>query len=378
MWHLKSSVEFAGDDISLAADALESALQRAPYQTMRTAIHQKYLSRLIIQAVQEVREQTAIKLWDLCSDILRCTDLFPHGTDHEVEIILAVLGCMPKSSKVCAKNFELLVDTAIGMPYGLYDRLALGSSEGDLSTCGSSLVMAAIVLRFQKLKSKQEAGKISEEDSVFYFFLKRVLLSASACETFMRTTTFVDGYLARTLPTIMKSEELWWTVGDSPSTQICLSKDLSKVFKTTHRLLHERGTYPFTTFLKSVSETMRLHDAVFWSRGRAIQNSWTSLMAGEAWNTRVERDRASSLRKDSFSFQATESDRTSLVDDILSSLPKLVFNYPRHLPANKTADHLPKEPWRGRLRHCSLHPSSEKLQWVSVVRTDGLYFGEDE
>lgn len=322
---MKVSIETAGGDVSLAADAIETALRTSPHQTVRKAIHQWYLSKLIIRAAREQRTDVASRLWGISYDILRYTDLFPKGTEAQIDVFLAVLSSQGTALEDNAAAFELLVKQAVEMPYGLYDRLYAESWDESKATAKTSLITSAIVIRLQKLKVKRESRTATETDLKFESCLKQMVVAIPAFETVVQRVNLCQSYLVAVLPTIMSENELWWGVKDGSDSL----ETRSKACDAAMAVLSLRGTYPKTPYFNCVEGIVKFQKSVLANRRGRKQYSKIPALSAEAWTkwmelqssvpqTRVER---APIEKISEGFGISAS-------DALCFLPKLILTYP--------------------------------------------------
>lgn len=202
-----TSVNASGNDMLAAEDSIRAALKIAPREALHKALHGGYLSCLILQAIRLGPGDGSKRLWRLCRDLLRCTKLFPPGTEFEIDVYLSCLGTAQKS---CTKSFEQMVCKAWEMPYGLYDQLHKEIS-GCGESCQTSLISVAALIRLEKLNEKMLAHSSTEIDVAFQKTLGKMLTSIVAHDVVLSRVFMSKSFLAKRLSSLYP-DGVWWNL----------------------------------------------------------------------------------------------------------------------------------------------------------------------
>lgn len=244
---VRLAVENAGEDLVKAEASIRSAIGVNKRDAFHSILRKRYLSRIITRARTTKNPQVARRLWFLSRDIIKTSDLFPIGSEGEVDVFLAYLSGGTEDVEECVTAFEQMLHSAWQTPYGLFDDIR--GSHPDLTQVDkTSLLSAAAVFRLRKLSTRQESSGLSKKDSLFQSLLSKILRTVVACQGILGTG--IDGtYLKSVLPKLLCQREIWWEAESlSALREDVVTGDcemIQKVFISPSR-------YPRTPFLQLI------------------------------------------------------------------------------------------------------------------------------
>lgn len=244
---IRMALENAGEDLVKAEAPVRSAIRVDKRNAFHSLLRKKYFSRFVICARRTKDFESRRRLWFLCRDIVKCSDLFPPGSEPEVDIFLAYLSDGAKDLDECVADFEQMLHGAWQTPYGLFDDIA--GSHPDLTQIDRvSLLSAAGVFRLRKLNNRQRVSKLCEKDSHFRNLLSKMLRTVAACQGLLGTG--IDGtYLRSALSKLLHPEEVWWQADfNSSSREEVVIGDCEMI----QGVLVHSTSYPHTPFLQVI------------------------------------------------------------------------------------------------------------------------------
>lgn len=246
---IHASLVASRHDYLVSEDAIRGRLSLSPRETVSHFTRRHYLSELINQAANSVDNADRSRLWNLSAHIIKQADLFPQGTHHDVDIILAVLSSIRGDDfKSCVEVFEDIIGNAIGMPFGLFDAIHAVNSPEPNPHPRASLLTAACFLRLRKLIEKnvtvEKGGSVVPQH-----FLKYALLALVACEEVVSGHASISSYLVRVLPTALDEKDLWWSTSRNTASESTPTRPEACTFVL--KIFNDSVTFPSTPFLNS-------------------------------------------------------------------------------------------------------------------------------
>lgn len=285
----------------LAAEhAIRNALRASPRETVHDITGRFYLSGMIIQAARTSDKIEQSQLWSLCAHVIRQADLFPQGTLHDVDIILAVLSSLSrKRIKVCAKALEDIIQKAVALPLSFFDEIYATSSSKPNPCPQVSLLIAAIFFRFRKLCAGDLSLAESNDSLNLHDFFKTVLLAHVACNEVIKGHAFYGSYLSQSLPTLLDNDDVWWSPNkpiEKNTFEFCRREACNVVMP----MLSNSATYPLTTYLASVYTLSQFHEVLGTCKANSLKSEEQLIgpFLGLVWNT-VAKEKESLLQYDS-------------------------------------------------------------------------------
>lgn len=298
---IRLAVENAGTDLIKAESSIRSAIGINKRDAFHSILRKRYLSRLITCARLTKETEVARRLWFLSRDIVKTSDLFPDGSEGEVDVFLMYLSDEAEDVEECVTAFEQMLYSAWQTPYGLFDDIR--DTHPDLTQVDkTSLLSAAAVFRLRKLNIRQESSQLSKKDSHFQSLLSKILRTVVACQRLLGTG--IDGtYLRTVLPKVLGRREVWWgaefvnsSQGDVPTGDCEM---IQGVFTRPFR-------YPRTPFLQLVRAVslFRLQSLVakkeispqrtVFTNHSTIWSAWSKFRETGTWTRKLDLMRCSS------------------------------------------------------------------------------------
>lgn len=257
---VKLSVETSGEDLALSYDTIVAGLALRPRETAESLLRKKYVSKMVLQAASTNDKAYSARLWHLCREVLRSTDLFPRGTETEIDIYLAFLSASGSHTEDCSVEFELLVIFAMDTtPYALFDELQSAASsckdgkETIAASVGTSLLSVAAVFRLRKLKSSAEDHGLSRKHVSVGGMLFGALEVISACQKVLGIApgcTWLDDIIFPFAETWSANQDVF-----SNSELVHSSRCIQRLFSRT--VLYPRT--PYLHFMNALSAANVLH-----------------------------------------------------------------------------------------------------------------------
>lgn len=283
---VQEAIKISENNFCSAEDAIRLSLDHNPYALIPKLIENHQLSGIIIQATNSNNVNQRDRLWHLAADLIKSTDLFPQGTQFEIDIYLAVLSSIHKDDlSDCAKEFESILHLSTDTAYEAFDELHGVRSGQPNPFPRASLLVVQLCSRLRSILSKSKKRSTPTCPPAVAEFLQEVVLLIFACDEVISGHVFTSSYLARALPTIFDSDAFPWT-----RTNNLTEEDRTRLQVCRHvRLLFGKPMrYMQTPFLSLVKRYVTFREFLMSEKDARIRSWKVGVHLGLLWNSLLE------------------------------------------------------------------------------------------
>lgn len=273
---MKISLDTRTGDVLAAESTIRAAINVTPYEAVRKVISTDLLQNIIVQAILTEDKKDGTRLGKLAKDILLKSNLFPKGTEEEIDVYLRILSSSNQDIKVLAKSFLLMIQDSYARPYTLFDE-AQGSSPHKNEEWKLSLLSIASVRRLKKLAEKREKGLVTDSDSVFEKFLGNSLLVILSCSTLLSGKHPGTSYPGNYLSNVLEVSKFW-----PEETEVEVINKIAA--KQLQELLFRPNSNWHSSYLRYMLALSQIYLTSSPENPKVNNEDHCSVLTGLAWN----------------------------------------------------------------------------------------------
>lgn len=287
----------AGKNNPLRAEfAIREGIRVNRRDTFEAVVSTGYLARCITSARKSNDSKSRRQLWQLCKDVIASSELFPRGSEPEIEIFLAFLSTDDDGMDRYTARFIVFLFNAWNNSYTFYDEIC--SSDSRFPPDDSiSVVSATIVQHLRKLNSANPLSELDEDKRRFQRLLVNIIKTVAA---FQGLFGYGAGgsYLRRVLPQVIEPHEVWWDTG--PRKNHSGDEEIIGNCRIVEELFSRSLTYPRTPLLQfvkvlsifqlraTIEKSPPLYEGHAPKDSGRLWSSWSKLQREAVWTAKLD------------------------------------------------------------------------------------------